>query len=271
MAELCREGSPPQVRGKLRIILRVGFLDGITPAGAGKTFITTCSGMMTKDHPRRCGENAYQLHIQVSPPRITPAGAGKTQVMQRALTLVRDHPRRCGENAAGCRIIISICGSPPQVRGKPSAILAVAISTRITPAGAGKTEIFLHSDNSDEDHPRRCGENPYVYTQHCRESGSPPQVRGKHALKMHLLGTRRITPAGAGKTFLPDAGEKTIRDHPRRCGENHKYPLVGYLDPGSPPQVRGKPPFRRRFCSQNRITPAGAGKTTLIFPSVGRR
>ena len=53
----CKSGSPPQVRGKPELADSARAAVGITPAGAGKTFITTCSGRMTKDHPRRCGEN----------------------------------------------------------------------------------------------------------------------------------------------------------------------------------------------------------------------
>ena len=71
---------------------------GITPAGAGKTYMRQQNTTITKDHPRRCGENiastSSATSSQGSPPqvrgklrpyqqecirsRITPAGAGKT-------------------------------------------------------------------------------------------------------------------------------------------------------------------------------------------------
>ena len=159
MAELCREGSPPQVRGKLRIILRVGFLDGITPAGAGKTRRAVFSDCRLWDHPRRCGENwvsSIQLRLLPgSPPqvrgkprrprqcrsrrRITPAGAGKTESWIRNVKIVEDHPRRCGENGTAYRSPFSTQGSPPQVRGKLYRAAGIAEKYRITPAGAGKT------------------------------------------------------------------------------------------------------------------------------------
>ena len=50
-------GSPPQVRGKHSN----GFgQDGwwrITPAGAGKTWGASDVSIVSRDHPRRCGEN----------------------------------------------------------------------------------------------------------------------------------------------------------------------------------------------------------------------
>ena len=50
-------------------------------------------------------------------------------------------------------------------------------------------------------------------------------------------------------------------DHPRRCGENKTNitQLVHYL--GSPPQVRGKQLDELQTEIDERITPAGAGKT----------
>ena len=70
--------------------------------------------------------------------------------------------------------------------------------------------------------------------------GSPPQVRGKHWRKLRRNAKSRITPAGAGKTMNNLEKRETLRDHPRRCGEN-PYSQIGQLAIlGSPPQVRGK-------------------------------
>ena len=45
------------MRGKLDMVAAADLLNGITPAGAGKTaragFLRVCQ----QDHPRRCGEN----------------------------------------------------------------------------------------------------------------------------------------------------------------------------------------------------------------------
>ena len=91
-------GSPPQVRGKRKEVLRGSEEAGITPAGAGKTGFTELTGDDAKDHPRRCGENFHGClpfwcsggsppQVRGKPlrvsggfvlPGITPAGAGKT-------------------------------------------------------------------------------------------------------------------------------------------------------------------------------------------------
>ena len=53
-------------------------------------------------------------------------------------------------------------------------------------------------------------------------------------------------------------------DHPRRCGENHTTLRTAGCRTGSPPQVRGKLIFVPPFLKLDRITPAGAGKTSPI-------
>ena len=92
------EGSPPRVRGKRQPLLSHVRGERITPARAGKTWITIAVERRREDHPRACGENFHaQRFVQRalgSPPRvrgkrydsdpercdhgITPARAGKT-------------------------------------------------------------------------------------------------------------------------------------------------------------------------------------------------
>ena len=93
--------------------------------------------------------------------------------------------------------------------------------------------------------------------------GSPPQVRGKHGTMDAKTLDRGITPAGAGKTHLLDQFHFYLRDHPRRCGENIHISADFFAHIGSPPQVRGKQPLVVQLFGGRRITPAGAGKTTM--------
>ena len=94
-----------------------------------------------------------------APPRITPAGAGKTANHSGASSGVWDHPRRCGENIYAERMTPAQAGSPPQVRGKLLPVLFLGFFAGITPAGAGKTVFRELDKRTNQDHPRRCGEN----------------------------------------------------------------------------------------------------------------
>ena len=152
-------------------------------------------------------------------------------------------------------------GSPPQVRGKQRPHSEGRRQRRITPAGAGKTGFLVVCTEQAEDHPRRCGENLLATTTPTAMTGSPPQVRGK-LISTVLQGiTQRITPAGAGKTPADRAFGPEVKDHPRRCGENYAVSMYSLSVLGSPPQVRGKRPDKAQYRKDDRITPAGAGKT----------
>ena len=209
------------MRGKQSIGFAFVFFCRITPAGAGKTLNRSSIYSKSQDHPRRCGENSFReanlWRADGSPPqvrgkpfygiitsvtnRITPAGAGKTYEISLETGEYRDHPRRCGENVRCSPPLPLLAGSPPQVRGKLRSEVFMIVTFRITPAGAGKTTNPQIQKINAQDHPRRCGENDagdyfinYVM-------GSPPQVRGKHVVGTSQLFSRRITPAGAGKTY----------------------------------------------------------------------
>ena len=101
------------------------------------------------------------------------------------------------------------------------------------------------SKTACRDHPRRCGENHcglYLLT---TLLGSPPQVRGKLYCFRGSTVKDRITPAGAGKTWLVS--------------------FALNMQIGSPPQVRGKRRDNDSVHRATRITPAGAGKTPVAY------
>ena len=194
--------------------------------------------------------------------RITPAGAGKTPRDGRKSHLHKDHPRRCGENLQAVQNLQPRKGSPPQVRGKLIVSCISAARRRITPAGAGKTCLRAVAPPRFWDHPRRCGENLLPNKPHLWGLGSPPQVRGKPAINIKGI-IPGITPAGAGKTQGYDPSGQSSEDHPRRCGENFIHFRTDSTVEGSPPQVRGKLSINTLITLAHRITPAGAGKTSL--------
>ena len=134
--------------------------------------------------------------------RITPAYAGKTAVTPCTCAIRADHPRVCGENRASPYPTGSRLGSPPRMRGKRNTCNIYFLSHRITPAYAGKTTLDPAQNMCYKDHPRVCGENPYLNMEASPCGGSPPRMRGKldRTNIAHL--TRRITPAYAGKTAV---------------------------------------------------------------------
>ena len=86
------------------------------------------------------------------------------------------------------------------MRGKLLAFSASPISTRITPAYAGKTKIRQNFYSHIWDHPRVCGENLDSVYRLKPHIGSPPRMRGKPGMIDGKAGANRITPAYAGKT-----------------------------------------------------------------------
>ena len=159
-------------------------------------------------------------------------------------------------------------GSPPQVRGKLILSNKSINQSGITPAGAGKTFQVLEPQFDNQDHPRRCGENSIFFKSWFVNSGSPPQVRGKRRHSRRFAVMTRITPAGAGKTDSESKAPFGNKDHPRRCGENIIRLIRSVANAGSPPQVRGKQQRQAGAGLRQRITPAGAGKTS--YPSISR-
>ena len=94
--------------------------------------------------------------------------------------------------------------------------------------------------------------------------GSPPRVRGKAEAFKALLVAAGITPACAGKRMVLAVLDRSIRDHPRVCGEKEDALPVLPTDSGSPPRVRGK--GQELYCLRCTpgITPACAGKRCSV-------
>ena len=125
-------------------------------------------GVEVTAHPRRCGENsgsfAMYLSIFGSSPqvrgkhpraaksntsaRLIPAGAGKTLISSPVHLPRQAHPRRCGENSHLYFSSRFRVGSSPQVRGKLGKLWRGRYTSRLIPAGAGKTladmELYPH-------------------------------------------------------------------------------------------------------------------------------
>ena len=150
----------------------------ITPAYAGKSFTRELLLIVSRDHPRVCGEkngeNGLTFHQMGSPPRmrgkvgwsaersrpegITPAYAGKSFLRSSSQLLNGDHPRVCGEKYLVTSEVFLCKGSPPRMRGKAVCCVCFSSSSGITPAYAGKSRPYRWAPVRPRDHPRVCGE-----------------------------------------------------------------------------------------------------------------
>ena len=106
-----------------------------------------------------------------------------------------------------------------------------------------------------------CGKNFCLKVCIKKVPGSPPRVREKLRSFQTNLNSMGITPACAGKTPNKTPLVVTGQDHPRVCGKNQALRFVASTTPGSPPRVREKPSGETYPSSNDRITPACAGKT----------
>ncbi len=96
-------------------------------------------------------------------------------------------------------------------------------------------------------------------------NGSPPPMRGKAAVPQKHRKNQRITPAYAGKSRTVTTKQRTSQDHPRLCGEKAARNTSEIGKQGSPPPMRGKvlsPGIIQPHC---RITPAYAGKSSVLL------
>ena len=157
------------------------------------------------------------------------------------------------------------------MRGKLSLFVNDSDGIRITPAHAGKTFGITKITGLESDHPRACGENASNAINSAVGFGSPPRMRGKPSHLLFSSRSRRITPAHAGKTGGSVRSCLSISDHPRACGENFFIKRLTFFPGGSPPRMRGKHIAIKVHYYRFRITPAHAGKTSLVHRWHSRR
>ena len=75
-----------------------------------------------------------------------------------------------------------------------------------------------------------------------------------------------ITPAYAGKREVCIDQMRSMRDHPRLCGEKCQIAQCRNFHLGSPPPMRGKEENIPQDAFPHRITPAYAGKSLKLPP-----
>ena len=133
-----------------------------------------------------------------------------------------------------------MAGSPPRVRGKGAFWAIQSLSSRITPAYAGKSALGRIGLELCRDHPRVRGEKARQSRAVAWVMGSPPRTRGKAAPVTSCGAAPGITPAYAGKRRVVFGAALPEGDHPRVRGEKNVRCVPVLVVTGSPPRTRGK-------------------------------
>ena len=172
-------GSSPRVRGTQMPPGPPKPQPRIIPACAGNTEAAVDDEIVSRDHPRVCGEHAEHdpivSAVRGSSPRvrgtrqarqkpdrpagIIPACAGNTGQIMTAIGSVGDHPRVCGEHLLEFGDGHVDEGSSPRVRGTLLSFSLSMLMEGIIPACAGNTSKAEEIGLDRRDHPRVCGEH----------------------------------------------------------------------------------------------------------------
>ena len=193
--------------------------------------------------------------------RLIPARAGKTRADHGRCYRARAHPRAGGENEAGDEKGATFEGSSPRGRGKHPRRHPKPLRSRLIPARAGKTSVFLRWRPHHWAHPRAGGENPVTLFRLSAYSGSSPRGRGKPELLGDRTAAPGLIPARAGKTSRARVWCWGSRDHPRAGGENWAARRATCPSLGSSPRGRGKQRPSDEIGRGVGLIPARAGKT----------
>ena len=146
------------------------------------------------------GRGKVQSRLDISAGKgITPAWAGKRVPRPSWSYGVWDHPRMGGEKPFDNPKIDNCEGSPPHGRGKGLPKQNKPAKHGITPAWAGKSQLYRTAVACTQDHPRMGGEKVLASPLVLSAQGSPPHGRGKGRTACKKERNHGITPAWAGK------------------------------------------------------------------------
>ena len=147
------------------------------------------------------------------------------------------------------------------MRGSLDGLILGLVRRGIIPAGAGLTAAPVAYHSSRRDHPRGCGAHFGEDAVPEQMAGSSPRVRGSPTSSFQSFGTKRIIPAGAGLTSRRRDRRQEVWDHPRGCGAHYAEAVLGAVETGSSPRVRGSLAVLSGRSQKHGIIPAGAGLT----------
>ena len=200
LSRLCKSGTSPRMRGKLRMLGYSDYVPEEHPRVCGENSVvclyegpsvgTSPYAGKTGDHgragrvgkgtsPRMRGKHLAGV-LWGGTRRNIPAYAGKTHLHIQPKTRRKEHPRVCGENLRKISQWGPNIGTSPRMRGKP-----------ILRRGGRPVS---------SEHPRVCGENGLRRRAKLCVPGTSPRMRGKPTSPSTNADETRNIPAYAGKT-----------------------------------------------------------------------
>ena len=151
---------------------------GIIPAYAGNTRLCNRFHIVTRDHPRVCGEHCCGMAWFIATTGSSPRMRGTHCNRCRKRWFPEDHPRVCGEHLCLGVLFRANTGSSPRMRGTLRLERIRAQNIGIIPAYAGNTSSKVLLMRSNWDHPRVCGEHITYAVEGATSQGSSPRMRG---------------------------------------------------------------------------------------------
>ena len=152
-------------------------------------------------------------------------------------------------------------GSSPRMRGTRHYPGRRFVDRGIIPAHAGNTGGVHSCFIPLGDHPRACGEHPAFFNPVPDDKGSSPRMRGTLSPEQFSVFSPGIIPAHAGNTLECKPCSRSLRDHPRACGEHFSLDSSPCMIAGSSPRMRGTLWPKSPAPPERGIIPAHAGNT----------
>ncbi len=235
-------GTPPLALGARTSSGRRPTGPRDTPARAGSTWRPAWCRRRRPGHPRSRGEHTRARGTRASGPT--------------------GHPRSRGEHGHDMTQQAGDIGTPPLARGAPLQRDLGRDGVRDTPARAGSTMSPETLEVAKPGHPRSRGEHCDVRGIDTPACGTPPLARGARVRGGADDAEGRDTPARAGSTDRPAAGQHGGSGRPRSRGEHTTTTPPFTPSSGTPPLARGARHPQQRARRLHRDTPARAGSTT---------
>ena len=252
-------GSPPRARGRRAVELAELRGEGLTPACAGTSPVTSSGCSTARGSPPRARGRPASRSLQGPSFGLTPACAGTSRRGVGRVLAVGAHPRVRGDVRRRWRPMPSARGSPPRARGRHSELRCEVMHRGLTPACAGTSGLGVGGAFRARAHPRVRGDVQRGRLGRLCSQGSPPRARGRRQPRARDRDDGGLTPACAGTSRAPRLAWRGCWAHPRVRGDVNNTTTLANAAGGSPPRARGRRGLRRPRRIWAGLTPACAG------------